>query len=61
MTGAKPLSFKSRSSQIFMVPRKLNKFQNGTAHRPKWKFGRAGNVLEGMNKHNAKGSKEIKH
>ena len=42
---AKPLSFKSRSSQIFMAPRKLNKFQNGTAHRPKWKFLRAGNVL----------------
>jgi len=44
MTGAKPLNFKSRPPQILMAPRKPNKFQNGTAHGPKWKLGRAGNV-----------------
>ena len=46
MTGAEPLSFKSSPPQFFfMAPRKPNKFQNGTAHGPKWKLGRAGNVL----------------
>ena len=45
MTGAKPLSSKSRPPQIFMAPRNPNKFQNGTAHGPKWKLGRAGHVL----------------
>ena len=45
MTGAKPLSSKSRPPQIFMAPRNPNKFQNGTAHGPKWKLGRAGGVL----------------
>ena len=48
MTSAKPLSFKSRqqaATVFFVAFRKPNKLQHGVAHGPKWKLGRAGNVL----------------
>ena len=62
VTGAKPLSFKSRPRRIFMAPRKPNKFQNGTDRGPKWTlgshWGEQETYFEGLNKQNAKCSKE---
>ena len=49
MTGAKPLSLKTKPPHLFSIPRKANKLQNWTAHGP---TGQRETCFECLNKQN---------